>query len=519
MNLIRFKAFLFVAVFSCSNILFSQGFTSDQIDSLVNAAMKKNPHAGIAIVVVKDGKIIHEKGYGYSSLETKAKVNEHTRFGIASNSKAFTSAALAMLVDEGKLKWTDKVVDYIPEFKMYDPYVTANFTIADLLSHHSGLGLGAGDLLWFPDGNDYTIEEIMTNFQYQKPVSGFRTEYAYNNLLFIVAGEVVVRISGMSWSDFVETRIMKPLGMTESAGKYERLADKSNVAYPHSTIDGKLVQLETMDISKGEAAAGIYASVHDLSKWLLLHLNNGKNGEDVLIAKKNHDALWTPNTITGFHAEPNAPYKTHYEAYGLGWEMDDKNGYTVISHGGGLPGMLSKTRIIPELDLGIIVLTNADPGGYSYEFISRSIADSYLGLEDMDWISRISPWMESSQQKADSVMNATWDKVKKAKTNDLKLDNFVGSYNDNWFGKMEITLKDGGLYLYSVRSPKLSGKMLFYEDNTFVVKWNYTDMECNAFAHFVIDENGKATGFTMEGISPKIDFSFDFHDLNLKRIN
>jgi len=502
-----------------STLVFSQGLTSDQIDSLVESAIKSSPHAGIAVVVVKDGEIIHEKGYGVTSIKTKDKVDEHTRFGIASNSKAFTATALAMLVDEGKLKWDDKVIDHLPEFKTYDPYVTKEFTITDLLSHRSGLGLGAGDLMWFPDGNDYTMDEILSNFQFQTPVSDFRLKYDYNNLMFIVAGEIVARTSGMSWSDFIETKIMKPLAMDESAGKQQRLKDQNNVAIPHSLIEGKLIPLPHMNITRGEAAAGIYASVHDLGAWMIMNLNDGMNGTDTLISKANHDMMWKPHMNIRFSTIPGGHYRSQFSAYGLGWSVDDFDGYTIIGHGGGLPGMLSKTRMIPELGLGVVVLTNAAPGGYSYEMISRSIIDSYLDVNNVDWVSLASNILDASQDEEDSVMTATWNIVKKADVKNVDIDAFVGTYHDKWYGEVEISKKGKGLYIHSVRSPKLSGDLLFYEENTFVAKWEYTEMECNAFAKFEMDEVGHVTSFTMEGISPNIDFSFDFQDLLLYKVD
>ena len=176
---------------------------------------------GIAVAVVKDGKIIHAKGYGVRSLNTMQKVDENTLFGIASNSKAFTVAALGILVDEKKIKWDDKVTDYIPEFRMYNPYVTEEFTIRDLLTHRSGLGLGAGDLMFWPDSSNFTKKDMIHNLRYLKAVSGFRTKFDYDNNLYMVAGEVVARVSGMSWEDFIQTRILNPLGMTASCAFFQ----------------------------------------------------------------------------------------------------------------------------------------------------------------------------------------------------------------------------------------------------------------------------------------------------------
>jgi CubicO group peptidase (beta-lactamase class C family) len=219
-----------VIILSLGNSLFSQGINSAQIDALVTRALESTPSVGIAVAVVKDGELLHSKGYGIKSIDSNKKVDEHTLFAIASNSKAFTAAALSILVDEKKLKWEDKVIDHISEFKMYNDYVTANFTIVDLLTHRSGLGLGAGDLMIFPDGADFTIKDVLNSFQYQKSVSAFRTKYDYDNLLYIVAGEIVARVGGMSWADFIQLRIFEPLGMNNSVPTNSRLQDNANLA-------------------------------------------------------------------------------------------------------------------------------------------------------------------------------------------------------------------------------------------------------------------------------------------------
>ena len=515
--------FLFLPFLITGQTLFSQALSSKQIDSIVQSSMTAMPLAGLAVAIVKDGEVVHSKGYGVSSIESGNKVDENTLFAIASNSKAFTTAALAMLIDEGKLNWNDKVVDYIPEFKMYDPYITANFNIVDLLTHRSGLGLGAGDLMFFPDGSDFTVEDVLKSFQYQKPVSAFRTKYDYDNLLYVVAGELVARISGMSWAEFVENKIMKPIGMTRSAGVYQRVADKSNVAFPHSTKKGALIQLEPYlknDEALG-AAGGIYSSVNDLSKWLLLHLNNAKYGKDLkkeLISAQNHAELWKPHTNIKFNVEPNLPYRSHFKAYGLGWVLQDMAGVVTVEHTGGLPGMLSRTILIPELNVGIVVLTNTDPGGYSYWTIAMEIADAYLGVERKDWILWAEKRIQKMEKKGDSITTAVWDVVSNANSGYLEFNDFVGTYRDNWFGDIQVNLKDGKLWFKSLRSPKLTGEMFFYKGNTFAIKWNYTDMSCDAFAIFGLDQNGKAINIKMKGISPNIDFSFDFQDLDLKRV-
>jgi CubicO group peptidase (beta-lactamase class C family) len=496
--------------------------TSKQIDSLVSKSMEMMPLAGVAVAVVKDGKVIHAKGYGVNSVQSKEKTDDNSLFAIASNSKAFTTMALGILVDEGKIKWQDKVVDYIPEFRMYDPYVTANFTIVDLLTHRSGLGLGAGDLMFFPAGSDFTIKDVMKSFQYQKPTSAFRTKYDYDNLLYMVAGELVGRVSGMNWATYVETKIMKPLGMTHSAALYQNIKDKKNVAMPHGVKADALTQIETYTNSDPTfgAAGGIYASVNDLSKWMLLHLNSGKYGDGLksqLVSPGNHRQMQRPQTIVGFNARPNPPVKSHFYAYGLGWFINDRNGNIQFSHTGGLPGMLSQIILLPELNLGVVVLSNTDPGGYIFDWLPNAIVDSYNNVK-IDRITQASASLKERGAESDSVTTAVWNIVKTAKT-DLKLENFTGTYHDNWFGDITISLKDGQLWFTSLHSPKLHGKMSFYKANTFAIYWDYQEMECNAFATFSLDEEGNATGIKMRAISPSADFSFDFHDLDLKKVD
>lgn len=514
---------LTIVIFSLSiSSSFSQDLTSSQIDSLVEASFKTIPdQAGVAIAVVKEGKVIHSKGYGVTSVNTMQKTNENTLFAIASNSKSFTTAALAILVDEDKLSWNDKVIDHLPEFRMYNPYVTANFTILDLLTHRSGLGLGAGDLMIFPDGSDFTVDDVLESFQYQKPVSDFRTKFDYDNLLYIVAGEVVKRVSGTEWEEFVETRIMQPLGMERSAGTFSQLDDKTNLAMPHSSESGEMVQFDAFDQDLTAAAGGIYSSVNDLSKWILVQLNKGKYGNNLeksLFSEKRQHEMWQPYTNINFSVYADERYHNHINSYGLGWNIMDQNGYIIVQHTGGLPGMLSQVTLIPELNAGLVVLTNSYPGGGSYFTLSQSIIDSFIGMEPKDWIGEMAKRINMRQSRGDSITSAVWEASVHPSKTELHLENYTGVYEDPWFGKVEIFMKGNDLWIKSLRSPKLNGEMLFYKATTFAVDWEYDDMPCDAFASFILDEEGKATGIKMKGISPYIDFSFDFQDLDLQRV-
>jgi CubicO group peptidase (beta-lactamase class C family) len=494
------------------------------IDSIVQASMEKFPQAGIGIAVIQDGKVTHSTGYGVISAESGKKTDENTLFAIASNSKAFTATALGMLADQGKLSWTDKVVEHIPEFKMYNPYVTANFTILDLLTHRSGLGLGAGDLMFFPDGADFTVDDVIRSFQYQTPVSDFRTKYDYDNLLYVVAGEVIHRASGKTWDQFVEQEIMAKLGMSTSRGIYQNIDNNTNVAQPHKTENNQIKQISPYTKKDGSlgAAGGIYSNVKELSQWVLMHLNEGRYGNDLketLISEENHRELWKIHTNL-YHNPFGAPiYNTHYKGYGLGFFLEDQNGYSIVSHSGGLPGMLSMVTLIPELKAGIIVLTNTDPGGLSLVTLTNEIKDEIIGAEGLDWLAWAEKRLERRQSEADSVVNAVWAQVESVKNTNMDFDNYAGRYQDDWFGEVVIYEEGDKLWFRSLRSPKLNGQMQYYHANTFAIAWEYQDMNCDAFASFQLDETGKGISISMKGISPDIDFSFDFQDLELRRIS
>jgi CubicO group peptidase (beta-lactamase class C family) len=503
----RNKLLLFALLFSLNN--FAQ-ITSSQIDEVVEKTIKTFDVPGIAVAVVKDGKIIHSKGYGVKSIITKEKVNENTLFGIASNSKAFTSASLAILVDEGKIKWDDKVTKYLPNFKMYNDYVTNEFTIRDLLTHRSGLGLGAGDLMIWPDGSDFKAIDIINNIQYLKPTSGFRTKYDYDNLLYIIAGEVVHKVSGQTWNEFVETHFFAPLQMKNTGSTWIRVKDTSNVIAPHVPIDGKLKVISRYKNTTFDAAAGIYSSVNDMSNWAIMQLNKGKFGDKVVFSEKQHAEMWTPQTLM-----PNktiAPYNSLFKSYGLGWQISDVKGKLQVSHTGGLEGIVTQVTLIPELNLGIIVFTNQQSGA-AFSAITNTIKDSYLGIAPIDHVADFSQKAKASEEKADKVTEEVWATVAKNKMQKVDFKKYIGSYRDNWLGEVIISEKKGKLYFASKRSPQLSGEIFFHEGNNFVVRWNNRYFHADAHIFFENDNSE----FKMKPISPATDFSYDFQDLHFLR--
>src|SRR4051794_32398585 len=269
MNRLRLAAAILVAAAVCP--------AQDYVDQVVERARKEFNVPGIAVAIVKDGNVVLAKGYGVRKQGEPAPVTSQSLFRIASNTKAFTSAALAMLVDERKMKWDDPVVQHMPGFQMYDPYVTREFTVRDLLTHRSGLGLGAGDLMFFPPG-DLGREDIIKRLRFIKPATSFRTAYAYDNLLYIVAGQLIPAITGKSWDDFVRERIFTPLGMTNTFTDVTALRKGKDVATPHNALSGKLEPLPQEDMDTSAPAGAIITCVDDLAKWMIAQLNGGVYG-------------------------------------------------------------------------------------------------------------------------------------------------------------------------------------------------------------------------------------------------
>ena len=513
----KIKLIVLLILFTCNS--FAQ-ISEKQVDELVENTLKSFNVPGIAVAIVKDGKIVLSKGYGVKSILTKEKVDANTLFGIASNSKAFTTAAIAMLVDEKKLNWDDKVIQYIPEFKMYNEYVTNEFTIRDLVTHRSGLGLGAGDLMIWPDGSDFKAIDIIRNLQYLKPVSAFRTKYDYDNLLYIVAGEVIAKVSRKSWCDFIEERILKPLEMKNSAASYLRLKDTTNIIAPHVPTDGTLKVISRYKNQTFDAAAGIYSSVNDLSKWMIMQLQNGKYGPEnqyQLFSNKEQNEMWSLQTIIPVNTKP--PYNTHFSGYGLGWFLSDVKGYKQVTHTGGLEGIVTQTTLFPELNLGIVVLTNQQSGA-AFTAITNTIKDSYLNIPYTNYVEFYSKREKDNIAQADKTTDEAWKTVANNVNEKKKIDlsKYTGFYIDHWFGQIELSEKKGKLFFKSIRSPQLYGEVFFYKDNTFIVKWNNRSFNADAFLFIEKDETGKSIEIKMKPISHLTDFSYDFQDLNFVRI-
>ncbi len=512
-------------IFTCLLVLFSvislsQPLSSKKIDRLTERVRQEFNVPGIAVAVIKDDEVIHMQGYGVRSIATGGKTDEKTLFAIASNTKAFTVAALGILIDEERLTWDTRVIDIIPEFRLYNSYVSEDFRVRDLLTHRSGLGLGAGDLMMWPDSAMFTADDIINNLRHLKQASPFRTRYDYDNLLYVVAGEVVERVSGTSWEEFVETRIMHPLGMNGSSASFRGLRDRSNIIDAHVPIEGVLQVAPKQENRLHNSSGGIYSNISDLSRWVICQLKRGRYGSNLekqIFTEKVHREMWTPQTIKPLPSD--GPYNSHFSAYGLGWYLTDINGFLQVYHTGTHTGIVTRVTMLPELNLGIIVLTNQQVNE-AHEAITYSIMDGYLGIRGVDRVEALKKSLLRDREEAARITEEVWAKVEAlGSMAGRQVDNslFAGRYTDPWFGDIIISEVNGKLRFNAVKSPRLRGDMFHYTGNTFIVRWDDRTFDADAFAIFSLDREGRPESIRMEAISPLTDFSYDFHDLNLRK--
>ena len=497
------------------------------LGAYVARALKEFDVPGIGLAIVKDGKVILAKGYGVRRVGDSAPVDEQTLFGIASNSKAFTSAALAMLVDEGKLKWDDPVTQYLPDFQMYDPYVTREMTVRDLLVHRSGLGLGAGDLLYFPRST-YTSDEILRRLRYIKPATSFRSRYAYDNILYLAAGKAIQNVTGKTWAEFIKERIFTPLEMTASNTSVKEFRADSNVAVPHARVNGHLQTVAFSDLDNNAPAGAINSCVADMAKWVIVQLDNGliragstdaaagQQQQRRLFSAKQSREMWSPQTIIPINDPPPqlAALRPNFSAYGLGWFLSDYRGHKIVSHTGGLSGMVSKVTLVPDQKLGIIVLTNQEAGG-AFQAISYRILDSFLGAPMTDWITAYRTVAQTAEANAMEVERKYQTLRNKDSKPSLPLAKYAGRYRDAWYGEITITIEDNKPVMRFSQTPSLTGDLEHYQYDTFISRWRDRALGADAFVTFALKPDGAVDQIKMQPVSPLTDFSYDFQDLLL----
>jgi CubicO group peptidase (beta-lactamase class C family) len=466
---------------------------------------------GLAVAVVRDDKVIFAKGYGVRELGKTEKVDENTLFAIASNSKAFTTASLAILIDEKKIGgWDDKVSKYLPEFEMSDPYVTRELTIRDLVSHRSGLDTFSGDLLWYD--TTYGPDEILRRVRYLKPVASFRSRYGYQNLMFLAAGRIVEKVSGTSWAAFVRERLLTPLGMTRTTTSVRDLKD--NYALPHNESGGRLRALPLGNVDRAIGLAGLNSSVADVAKWLRLQLGAGTFEGKRIYSRERAGEMWQQNIFIGVNPFPAREAPTQlFSGYGLGWFLNDYRGRKLISHTGGLDGMITQTAMLPSENLGLVVLTNSETGAIG--ILRNKILDVFTGAAERDWNAEaLERARQNKAREAEEAKKIEASRVANTKPS-LDLKDYAGTYSGEMYGDVTVAEENGKLVLRLVPAPNFVADLEHWHYDTFEIKWrgsvNYNFPR--GWVTFTLDGKGKTDQLKID--QPNNDFWF--YELELKR--
>ncbi len=482
------------------------------LDAEVARAMKTFQVPGLALAIVKDDRVVLTKGYGVRTLGEAAPVDAHTLFQIASNTKAFTTAALSMLVDERKLHWTDHVTDFLPWFQLSDPWVTREFTVEDLLTHRSGLGLGAGDLLWL--NSTYGREEIIRRMRAIPPETSFRSAYAYDNVLYVAAGQIIPAVTDTIWDAFVKARIFEPLAMTDANTSVTAFRPGMDVATPYTLRDGKLVVVARDTVDNIAPAGAINASVADLSRWLLVQLDSGRiagTSRRLWSAERTRE-MWTGRTPEpiGTTIPQLEPYQPQFQEYALGWNVRDYRGRKIALHSGGLAGMISRTVLVPSEKLGVVVLTSSESSASTA--VAFWVLDRYLRAPKTDWIAAFAAARDSSIARAAAVERRQAAARDSTAGPSLPLARYAGRYEDAMYGQATIRLEDGRLVLRFSHSPAFVADLEHWQYDTFVARWRRPSIP-DAFVTFALRPDGSIRDVTMKAVSPLADFSYDYQDL------
>ncbi len=487
----------------------------------VESLRKQTGAPGVAIAIVEKGKTTMIRGWGVRKLGASAPVGPHTLFQTGSTGKAFTATALAMLVDQGKIAWDDRVIDHMPWFRMYDPYVTREMTVRDLLVHRSGLGLGAGDLLFVPR-SDLSRKESVRRLAFIKPATSFRASYAYDNILYMVAGQLIEEVSGKSWERFMIENVLRPGGMTDATADSDVRFSRPDRSHPHARLGGALrgdgdqqVLDERAELGRNAApAGGLALSATDLARWLQIQLRHGKlpsGGQ--LFSEASALEMWKPVIPMPIPQlpEPLALAMPKFNSYALGWNISDYRGARMISHAGGVFGSITMVVLLPDQDVGFAIVMNSEESGFM-RGLMYELLDHYLDLPNHDWPTRWAAFME--QRIAGGKAALAQRQASPAKVGpSLGLDRYAGTYKDPWYGNIVVGNAANGLTIDFKSTPRMAGRLEHWQYDTFVTRFDDTSIE-PAYVTFALDADGKVSRVTMKAVSPLADFSYDYHDLD-----
>jgi CubicO group peptidase (beta-lactamase class C family) len=476
---------------------------------------------GMAVAIVENDSVSFAKGFGVKALGNADRVDADTLFPTGSTGKAFTVAALGILVDQGKLGWDDKVIDHLPGFQMYDPWVTREITVRDLLVHRSGLGLGEGDLLFVPRTNLSRAESVR-RLRFLKPATSFRSGFAYDNVLYMVAGQLIEAVTGETWEKFTAEHVLKPAGMLHSTSDEDARFATPNRARPHARMSsgmrgaGNQELLDERDeLGRNAApAGGLSIGANDMARWLLIQLHAGElsGHSGRLFSAAAHEQMWTPVVPEPIEPrpEPLKPIQPQFSNYALGWEVEDYRGTRIVWHGGAVFGFLTAVVLIPTKHVGFSIEINSEDGEIIRGLMCEML-DHYLGLPRTDWTAR---FRAEKQRKVDEALSAL--KTQTAKPANvgpsLPLGRYSGTYADPWYGNIEVKAAGSTLAIDFKSTPRMTGALEHWQYDTFITRFDDKTIE-PAYVTFSLDADGQVDRISMKAVSPLADFSYDYQDL------
>jgi CubicO group peptidase (beta-lactamase class C family) len=480
---------------------------------------------GVTIAIVENGKVTLAHGWGVRDITTNKPVDADTIFFTGSTGKAFTNAALATLVDAGKIKWDDKVIDHMPDFRMWDPWVTREMTIRDLLVHRGGLGLGEGDLLFLPNST-LSRKETVRRIRYLKPATSFRSGYAYDNILYMAAGQLIEEVSGETWEKYIHDHVFGPLGMKNSTNTDPEYLANPNHARPHSRNNGAIHGLgtqapldENATIAQNAApAGGLAISANDMSRWLLTQLGRGKipGSDKRLFSEEQSEQMWTGGVITPVRRFPPefAETEPNFNYYALGWDVSDYRGVKVIGHDGAVFGSQATIALLPKQNVGIFIAANSEDGEIILG-LRDELLDHYLGAPQSHWPEKFHSYKVNKLNAAAKQVQTAAAKPAQVGPS-LPLDRYVGDYTDPWYGTIKVRRAGTGLTVDFPHSSGMEGPLTHFQYDTFKTNPKLDWVE-PAYVSFSIDADGKVDRVTMKPVSPAADFSWDYQDLLFTR--
>ena len=469
-------------------------------DDYVQKAMKEWEVPGVAIAIVKGDQIVLAKGYGVRKIGEPAVVDERTLFAIGSSSKAFTAAALAILVDQGKVKWDDPVTKYLPGFEMYDPYVTRELTVRDLLTHRSGLQ--RGDFLWY--GSEIDRDEILRRTRFLKPSWSLRSTFGYQNLMYLAAGQLVAKVSGKTWDEFIQQRIFAPLAMNSSSTSINAFKTADNVASPHAKVEDKLQAIPWRNIDNIAPAGSINSNVLDMAQWVRLQLSNGTIKNDRVFTAAAAKEMHASQTVIRFEPPFSMYYpEAHFLNYGLGWFLHDYRGRKVVEHGGAIDGMRAQVALIPEEKLGLVVLSNLNGSALPVALMYR-IFDSFLAASPRDWSAELLKTTKTLEEQAKAAEKKQESERTTGTKPSVSLDKYAGTYRNELYGDVKISNHDAKLNFRF--GPAFTSDLEHWHYDTFRARF-FTAGGAKTFVTFALNAQGEVETLVL-GMPGMADYPF-----------